>query len=281
MGQTQGKNTGKNVATPGQHTEMAAIPPGGGGEGKSGTPSKPDALSAEHRAQVAAGVRAPSPVPGQSAKITPAVAFSPGTAGGGGPDQQAPERISWVIDDPTERARRLQDFYDVPDKEMGKGHYGTVRKGMRKTDGVRVAVKTVPKKRAIYVEMLRNEIEILKGLDHTNVIRLYDAFEDEKQVHLIFELCTGGELFDPIADPNFRFTERQASRIVRKLLDTVKHIHAESIVHRDLKPENMLLSQPGIDAELKVIDFGLASHIEPGEVLNKHVGTPYYIAPEG
>lgn len=206
----------------------------------------------------------------------------PPAAPSASPPAASVEVKDWVIADPIERSRRLEQFYDVPDKEMGKGHYGTVRKGMRKSDGVRVAVKTVPKKRAIYVEMLRNEIEILRGLEgHANVIRLYDAFEDEKQVHFIFELCTGGELFDPIADPNFRFTERQASRLVRKLLDTVRHIHGESIIHRDLKPENMLLSQPGIDAELKVIDFGLASRVEPGEVLNKHVGTPYYIAPEG
>jgi len=207
---------------------------------------------------------------------------------------------------------------------------------MRRSDGVRVAVKTVPKRRAVYVEMLRNEIAILRGLDHANIIKLYDEFEDEKQVgcggrgeeggaeggallprapaellcsktardrlwlpllcgatsvhlqprrrlhilpsppflptppshhrslslslqvHLVFELCTGGELFEPIADQGFRFSERQASRIVRKLLDTVKHIHDKEIVHRDLKPENMLLSGPGVDAELKVIDFGLA-----------------------
>lgn len=160
------------------------------------------------------------------------------------------------------------------------GHYGVVRRGVRRLDGARVAVKTIPKKRAIYVDMLRNEINVLRSLDHINIVRLYDQFEDEKVVHLVFELCTGGELFEPIADQSFRFTERQASRLVRKMLLAVKYCHDRSIVHRDLKPENMLLSSGGVDSELKVIDFGLATHIKPAELLSRHVGTPYYIAPE-
>jgi serine/threonine protein kinase len=72
------------------------------------------------------------------------------------------------------------------------GHYGVVRKGMRRSDGVRVAVKTVPKRRAVYVEMLRNEIAILRGLDHANIIKLYDEFEDEKQVGEQGEGCCCG-----------------------------------------------------------------------------------------
>jgi calcium-dependent protein kinase len=143
-----------------------------------------------------------------------------------------------------------------------------------------VAVKTIPKRRVIYVEMLRNEISILQSLNTANIVKLYDQFEDEKQVHLVFELCTGGELFEPIANQSFRFTERQAARLVRKMLEAVKYCHDRNIVHRDLKPENMLLSNGGVDSDLKVIDFGLATHIRIGEALTRHVGTPYYIAPE-
>lgn len=155
-----------------------------------------------------------------------------------------------------------------------------VRKGTRKSDGEMVAVKTIPKRRAVYVEMLRNEIGILNTMEHPHIISLYDEFEDERQVHLVFELCMGGELFEPIADQHFRFTERQASRLIRKTLDAVKFCHDRNVVHRDLKPENMLLSTPGVESELKVIDFGLATILKPGEVLTRHVGTPYYIAPE-
>ena len=152
----------------------------------------------------------------------------------------------------------------------------------------------------------------------------------------VFELCEGGELFEPIADPNFRFSERQAARIVRcsrpvarnrppqrptttslpnkcawqirSTLEAIKYLHDHNIVHRDLKPENILLKQRGIDSELRVrpgetinvqlllhfprnyltescrgaqmIDFGLATYMEEDEILTRHVGTPYYIAPE-
>jgi hypothetical protein len=119
------------------------------------------------------------------------------------------------------------------------GHYGVVRKGVRRSDGARVAVKTIPKRRAVYIEMLRGEVSLLESLDHPNIIKLYDAFEDEKQVHLVSELCEGGELFEPIADTSFRFSERQASRLVRRMLYAIKACHDKGIAHRDLKPENV------------------------------------------
>jgi calcium-dependent protein kinase len=162
----------------------------------------------------------------------------------------------FVFDDPERRSRKLTDHYDVPEKEIGRGHYGVVRKGVRRADGARVAVKTIPKRRAVYIEMLRGEISLLQALDHPNIIRLYDAFEDEKQVHLVSEICEGGELFEPIADTSFRFSERQASRLVRRMLYAIKACHDKGIAHRDLKPENMLLTAPGIDSELKARDGG-------------------------
>jgi calcium-dependent protein kinase len=137
----------------------------------------------------------------------------------------------WVLPE-TARLRRLEDAYDLPDREIGRGHYGIVRRATRRTDGLAVAVKTIPKRRAVYVDMLKNEISILKSLDHINIIRLHDEFEDFRQVHLVFELCTGGELFEPIADANFRFSERQASRLVRKMLLAVKYCHDRNVVHR-------------------------------------------------
>ena len=124
--------------------------------------------------------------------------------------------------------------------------------GERRSDGMRVAVKTIPKRRLVYIDMLKNEIGILRALDNANIIKLLDEFEDEQQVHLVFELCMGGELFEPIADQGFRFTERQASRLVRKMLGAVKYCHDLNIVHRDLKPENILLTDPGVECELKV-----------------------------
>lgn len=251
-----------------------------GGAGSAGAPGRvaPAPAAAAPQPVAAAGAD------GAATAVGAGVAGGAGAAAGAAPATAASDSAEglWVIADPAQRARKLEDFYDVPNEEMGKGHYGVVRKGLRKSDSVPVAVKTVPKRRAVYVEMLRGEVAILKALDHENIIKLYDEFEDEAQVHLVFELCSGGELFDPISDAHFRFSERQASRLVRKLLSTVAYIHERNIVHRDLKPENMLLASKaqGVESELRVIDFGLATPIRAGEVLNKHVGTPYYIAPE-
>lgn len=249
-------------------TSVSAAPRNSAGQGGA-TPAVD--LARQQAVTVATRVDAPA---GGAASARPAGPAAPSQATGEG---------MWVFAeamDEKNRRRRLEDFFDVPDKEVGRGHYGVVRRGTRKTDGARVAVKTITKKRQVYIEMMRNEISILSSLEHVNIIRLYDWFEDERQVHLVFELCTGGELFEPIADQNFRFTERQAARLVRKILEAVKYCHDRNIVHRDLKPENMLLSSAGIESELKVIDFGLATHIKPNEVLTRHVGTPYYIAPE-
>lgn len=223
---------------------VAAAVVGGAGSATSG--------GAPGRVAPAPVAGAPVPIGAAGPEVTAAAgmtagAAAAGAAGGAGAAPAAavnPDSAEglWVIADPVKRARKLEDYYDVPNEEMGKGHYGVVRKGVRKSDSVPVAVKTVPKRRAVYVEMLRGEVAILKALDHENIIKLYDEFEDEAQVHLVFELCTGGELFDPISDAHFRFTERQASRLVRKLLSTVAYIHERNIVHRDLKPENMLLA---------------------------------------
>ena len=111
-----------------------------------------------------------------------------------------------------------------------------MRLGVRRADGLRVAIKSVPKRRALYVEMLRNEIALLQQLRGApHIVTLLDVFEDAGLVHLVFEVCSGGELFAPIADQGFRFHERQASRIVRYALEAVVACHALGIVHRDLK----------------------------------------------
>lgn len=118
-------------------------------------------------------------------------------------------------------------------------------------------------------------------LDHPNIIKLYDVFEGTRHLHLVQELCTGGELFDRIIARG-HYSEHDAAVLVRKILLAVKHCHDRDICHRDLKPENFLFQTKAEDAELKVIDFGL-SRMDDGlsaGVMTTRVGTPYYIAPE-
>jgi calcium-dependent protein kinase len=127
---------------------------------------------------------------------------------------------------------------------------------------------------------VRLEASIMDHLSgHPNVVTLVDAFEDERSVHIVMELCTGGELFDRIVSRG-HYSEKSASQIIRAIIEVVAHCHSMGVVHRDLKPENFLLSNAGTAAELKAIDFGLSAFFLPQESLSDIVGSAYYVAPE-
>ncbi|KAA0162253.1 hypothetical protein FNF27_03114 [Cafeteria roenbergensis] len=194
-------------------------------------------------------------------------------------DAQKAERMHVL--EPKDRGRRLEDHFRPLDGGiLGKGHYGEVCLVERISDGQRFALKTIVKRKPIYVEILKNEVQILSNTDHPGIVQMVDKFERMSQLFLVFELCHGGELFEPIADSSVTLSERQSARIIRKVLEAVRYLHDIGVIHRDLKPENILLKERGIDSEIKVIDFGLATYMKPGEMLRRHVGTPYYIAPE-
>lgn len=163
--------------------------------------------------------------------------------------------------------------------ELGRGHFGTVRIGTKIATGEEFAVKTILKATVRSPDMLRNEIAIMKTLNHPSIVRLVGEYEDELHVHLVMELCTGGELFDRISAIG-RYQEKPAAQIMKTVLSAVRHCHENNIVHRDLKPENFLLTSTEPTAELKVIDFGLSKFTKPGEWMDARVGTPYYMAPE-
>jgi calcium-dependent protein kinase len=130
------------------------------------------------------------------------------------------------------------------------------------------------------------EIKILQKIDHPNVLKLYEHFEDSKNYYLITELCQGGELFDRIIENEF-FTEYQAAWIFKQIMNSVSHMHNYGICHRDLKPENFMLSEKCedvLDSQIKTIDFGLSKMCSRvnGELqrMNTKVGTPYYMSPD-
>lgn len=128
-------------------------------------------------------------------------------------------------------------------------------------------------------QKLINEITILKRLDHPNILRLYEFFQDQKRYFLVTELCNGGELFDKIADESY-FHEQDAAKIIKQVLSAVNYCHQRSIVHRDLKPENILLNRDFNDPKVTLIDFGTAASLTPGKKFTIPFGTSYYIAPE-
>eukprot|EP00929_Paragymnodinium_shiwhaense_P046443 TRINITY_DN23648_c0_g1_i1.p1 TRINITY_DN23648_c0_g1~~TRINITY_DN23648_c0_g1_i1.p1 ORF type:complete len:448 (-),score=118.40 TRINITY_DN23648_c0_g1_i1:168-1511(-) len=180
---------------------------------------------------------------------------------------------------------RLEDFYDVDAEQLGEGSFGTVFTARCKnTSSGSVAARAV---KAIELSAVKNpsrferEIAIAKQLDHPNVVRLFETFRDARKVYLIMELCTGGELFDKVVDdaPN-GFDETKAATYIRQILAAISYLHAQKIAHRDVKPENFLLQNKTPEANLKIIDFGLACELQEGKLMSTKAGTAYYVAPE-
>lgn len=176
--------------------------------------------------------------------------------------------------------------YHIAPREVGHGHYGVVRKCMDRKTREWYAIKSIRKSKVGKIEVLRREVGLLREVSHPNIIKLVDVYEDVKYLHLITELCTGGELFDRIIaktqSDEGHFSERDAAKIVRCILDAIAYCHdKKQIVHRDLKPENFLFKTEADDADIKIIDFGLSRHdTQNYGVMKTKVGTPYYVAPE-
>ena len=169
------------------------------------------------------------------------------------------------------------DEYELKEK-LGEGAYGSVYKVQQKYTNYLRAVKAIKKKYVDSTEFY-NEIEVLKALDHPNIIKLFDCYQDKSYYYMVEEYCSGGDLFDYIQKEKF-FTERKAGTIFNQLLSAVNHLHKKRIVHRDLKPENIvLIESKNKDVYIKLIDFSTSITIK-GKNLTQELGTIYYIAPE-
>ena len=169
------------------------------------------------------------------------------------------------------------DEYELKEK-LGEGAYGSVYKVQQKFTNYLRAVKAI-KKKLVDSSEFYNEIEVLKALDHPNIIKLFDCYQDKSYYYMVEEYCSGGDLFDYIQKEKF-FTERKAGTIFNQLLSAVNHLHKKKIVHRDLKPENIVLIEAqNQDVFIKLIDFGTSITIK-GKNLTQELGTIYYIAPE-
>ena len=100
-------------------------------------------------------------------------------------------------------------------------------------------------------------MEILRQVDHPNIIKFHESYIDYRYIHIVMELAQGGELFDKIVQSK-RFSERRAAQLMKKILSAIKHLHEHQICHRDLKPENFLFADNTPESEIKLIDFGLS-----------------------
>ncbi|KAK9123554.1 hypothetical protein Sjap_013156 [Stephania japonica] len=177
---------------------------------------------------------------------------------------------------------KLEEQYCLGE-QLGLGQFGVIRACSDKFTGEKFACKSIAKERLITLDDVRSvklEIEIMTRLSgHPNVVDLKAVYEDENFVHLVMELCAGGELFHRL-EKHGRFSESQARILFRHLMLVVVYCHDKGVVHRDLKPENILLATRAVSSPIKLADFGLATYIKPGQSLHGTVGSPFYIAPE-
>jgi len=164
---------------------------------------------------------------------------------------------------------------------IGKGAYGEVRRAIHKKTNVLRAVKVIFKDGSDKEdqERLINEVKILRDLDHPNIMKIIEFYQDAESFYIVSEFYNGGELFDKISAMR-NFTEKQAAITIKQILSAVNYCHQNNIVHRDLKPENILYESKKDDAPLKIIDFGTSKTYSPNTKMNQKFGTPYYIAPE-
>mmetsp|Transcript_23393 Transcript_23393/g.72876 ORF Transcript_23393/g.72876 Transcript_23393/m.72876 type:complete len:470 (+) Transcript_23393:34-1443(+) len=187
-----------------------------------------------------------------------------------------------------EHPGNITDYYTLDSKMMGEGSYGKVCKGVSKATGIERAVKAIDIAKIQDRSRFEQEIKIQQSLDHAHIVKLHEVIVDARRYYLVMDLCTGGELFDHICDEverndgDYAFTEAKAALYMRQILGAMNYLHGHGVAHRDVKPENFLLHSRAADAEIKVIDFGLAARfsLEGNTVMKTRAGTPYYVAPQ-
>ncbi|XP_038599404.1 calcium/calmodulin-dependent protein kinase type II subunit gamma isoform X13 [Tachyglossus aculeatus] len=181
----------------------------------------------------------------------------------------------------TATCTRFTDDYQLYE-ELGKGAFSVVRRCVKKTSTQEYAAKIINTKKlsARDHQKLEREARICRLLKHPNIVRLHDSISEEGFHYLVFDLVTGGELFEDIVAREY-YSEADASHCIHQILESVNHIHQHDIVHRDLKPENLLLASKCKGAAVKLADFGLAIEVQgEQQAWFGFAGTPGYLSPE-
>ncbi|XP_047228417.1 calcium/calmodulin-dependent protein kinase type II subunit beta isoform X2 [Girardinichthys multiradiatus] len=181
----------------------------------------------------------------------------------------------------TTTCTRFTDEYQLYE-ELGKGAFSVVRRCVKLCTGQEYAAKIINTKKlsARDHQKLEREARICRLLKHPNIVRLHDSISEEGFHYLIFDLVTGGELFEDIVAREY-YSEADASHCIQQILEAVLHCHQMGVVHRDLKPENLLLASKCKNAAVKLADFGLAIEVQgEQQAWFGFAGTPGYLSPE-
>ncbi|KAI8583754.1 hypothetical protein K450DRAFT_219851 [Umbelopsis ramanniana AG] len=175
----------------------------------------------------------------------------------------------------------LERTYRISKRVLGVGSFAVVKECFHKQTGQPFALKIILKKAIAGKEhMLSSELDILKQVRHPNVVSMHGLYESKEAVYIVTDLAGGGELFTQLLAKG-NYTEKDASAMVKQILEGVEYLHSLDIVHRDLKPENLLFQTPDEHANLMITDFGLSKILKNhDDILTTACGTPGYVAPE-
>ena len=182
------------------------------------------------------------------------------------------------IDSPNNKNKEVLSEYNII-KLIGSGSFSIVKLGENKITKEKVAIKIIQKTQITNQNDLiriNREIQMLKSLNHENVIKIYNLYEDSISFYIIMEYCENGELFNRITEKK-HLSEDESSIFYYQLINGLEYIHKHNIIHRDLKPENLLLSKDDI---LKIIDFGLSNYTRNDILLDTPCGSINYAPPE-
>ncbi|CAJ1958892.1 unnamed protein product [Cylindrotheca closterium] len=222
-------------------------------------------------------------------------------------DNKSEEELSMIISN--SRSENIRDHYEFL-SDIGQGSFGNVHKVRNKHSNEELACKTIPKNGLIPTHIIQREVAALRTVQsHPHLIELKDEiFEDQENIHIVTELCIGGELYDRVATGKWALNEKQVATLIGNILEAIAHCHERGVVHRDLKASNFCFANNKTDTDVRIIDFGLSkvatrtrqatysqsisangedSERERNErqelldlILQSQVGTPYYVAPE-